>query len=105
MSASSTGDSTGDLTGTAERTSGWTRLTTGTGNVDVVGRRKLWYILFAVLIVVSVLSIGIRGFNLGIDFTGGSQIQMPGTGASGQITGDNDKALVGFLDGFAKSFA
>ena len=71
---------------TVERTSALTRLTTGTGNVDVVGRRKLWYVLFGVLMVISVLSIGIRGFNLGIDFTGGSQIQMPATGASGQIT-------------------
>ncbi|MDN5917173.1 MAG: protein translocase subunit SecF [Pseudonocardia sp.] len=71
--------------GTVERTTAWTRLTTGTGNLDVVGRRKIWYVLFAVLIVISVLSIGIRGFNLGIDFTGGSQIQMPATGASGQF--------------------
>ncbi|WP_043832218.1 F0F1 ATP synthase subunit alpha [Muricoccus aerilatus] len=30
---------------------------------------------------------------------------LEGIRASGQITGDNDKALVGFLDGFAKSFA
>lgn len=72
--------------GTIDRTSSWTRLTTGTGNVDIVGRKKLWYAMFAALIVVSVLSIAVRGFNLGIDFTGGSQIQLPGTGANGAIT-------------------
>ena len=69
-----------------ERDSALTRLTTGTGNVDIVGRRKTWYIGFGVLMLVCVLSIAIRGFNLGIDFTGGSQIQMPAAGANGPIT-------------------
>jgi preprotein translocase subunit SecF len=69
-----------------ERDSALTRLTTGTGNVDIVGRRKTWYIGFGVLMLVCVLSIVIRGFNLGIDFTGGSQIQMPAAGANGPIT-------------------
>ncbi|RZT86154.1 preprotein translocase subunit SecF [Pseudonocardia sediminis] len=88
MSTDTTVDASGDRAGQrdSERTSAWTRLTTGTGNIDVVGRKKIWYVMFAVLIVVSILSIAIRGFNLGIDFTGGSQIQLPGTGARGQIT-------------------
>lgn len=71
---------------TPERMSGWTRLTTGTAQVDVVGRRRTWYIGFGVLILVCLLSLLLRGFNLGIDFTGGSQIQMPATGANGVIT-------------------
>ncbi|MDQ4119491.1 MAG: protein translocase subunit SecF [Actinomycetota bacterium] len=69
-----------------ERDSALTRLTTGTGNIDVVGRKKTWYVAFGVLLLICVLSIAIRGFNLGIDFTGGSQIQMPATGANGPIT-------------------
>ncbi|MEJ8277685.1 protein translocase subunit SecF [Pseudonocardia spirodelae] len=69
-----------------ERLSGWTRLTTGTASVDIIGRRKVWYIGFAVLVAVCVLSLLIRGFNLGIDFTGGSQIQLPAAGANGTIT-------------------
>ncbi|MBN9738985.1 MULTISPECIES: protein translocase subunit SecF [unclassified Pseudonocardia] len=69
-----------------ERTSGWTRLTTGTASVDIVGRKKLWYIGFGVLLAVCVLSLVFRGFNLGIDFTGGSQIQLPATGANGPIS-------------------
>ncbi|MFP5068322.1 protein translocase subunit SecF [Pseudonocardia nantongensis] len=71
---------------TPERMSGWTRLTTGTAQVDVVGRRKTWYIGFGVVLLVCVLSLVLRGFNLGIDFTGGSQIQMPATGVNGAIT-------------------
>jgi preprotein translocase subunit SecF len=62
------------------------RLYTGTGAFDIVGRRKTWYVGFGVLVVVCVLSIAIRGFNLGIDFTGGSQFQMPAAGAHGTIT-------------------
>lgn len=69
-----------------ERMSGWTRLTTGTASVDIVGRTKLWYIGFGVLLAICVLSLVFRGFNLGIDFTGGSQIQLPATGANGPIS-------------------
>lgn len=69
-----------------ERMSGWTRLTTGTADVDIVGRRRTWYIGFAVLVAICLLSLVFRGFNLGIDFTGGSQIQLPATGANGVIS-------------------
>ena len=54
-----------------------TRLYTGTGAFDVVGRRKTWYVLFGVVVLICVGSIVFRGFNLGIDFTGGTQIQFP----------------------------
>ncbi|MCE0767503.1 protein translocase subunit SecF [Pseudonocardia kujensis] len=64
----------------------FSRLYTGTGAFDVVGHRKTWYVAFGALVLVCVLSIVIRGFNLGIDFTGGSQFQMPASGAAGTIT-------------------
>ncbi|WP_181784097.1 protein translocase subunit SecF [Pseudonocardia pini] len=64
----------------------FSRLYSGTGAFDIVGKRKTWYITFGVLVLVCVLSIAIRGFNLGIDFTGGSQFQMPANGAQGTIT-------------------
>jgi len=64
----------------------FSRLYSGTGAFDVVGRRKTWYVAFGALVLVCVLSIAIRGFNLGIDFTGGSQFQMPAAGAAGTIT-------------------
>ncbi|TDV48917.1 protein translocase subunit SecF [Actinophytocola oryzae] len=62
------------------------RLYTGTGAFDVVGKRKRWYLFFAVLILVCVSSFFIRGFNLGIDFTGGTRISLPAQGESGQIS-------------------
>lgn len=53
------------------------RLYTGTGGFPIVSRRKLFYTLSAVLLLISLLSIGVRGFTLGIDFEGGSRIQIP----------------------------
>ena len=42
--------------------------------VDFIGKRKLWFSISAAVIVVSILALGIRGLNLGIDFKGGTQI-------------------------------
>jgi preprotein translocase subunit SecF len=60
----------------------FSRLYTGTGAFDIVGRRKIWYIAFSLLVLVCVGSIVFRGFNLGIDFTGGTQIQFPAATAA-----------------------
>ncbi|MFD2110955.1 protein translocase subunit SecF [Thiorhodococcus fuscus] len=46
------------------------------GNIDFVARRKLAYVLSAVAILVSSLSLAIKGLDLGLDFTGGTQVEM-----------------------------
>src|SRR5882672_8872951 len=38
---------------------------------DVVGTRFYWYLFTTVLILISLASIALQGFNLGIDFAGG----------------------------------
>jgi preprotein translocase subunit SecF len=48
-------------------------------NYDFVGRRRRWYAISGVLLVICALSFGIRGFNLGIEFRGGSSFQFPAT--------------------------
>ncbi|WP_405177178.1 protein translocase subunit SecF [Nocardia sp. NBC_01377] len=53
------------------------RLYTGTGGFEIVGRRRFYYALSAAFVVISLLSIAVRGFTLGIDFEGGSRIQLP----------------------------
>ena len=68
-------------------------LYTGTGSFDIVGKRKIWYILFGSLMLICLLSIIFRGFNLGIDFQGGTQIQFPAAGAHGTITVEQTKAV------------
>lgn len=63
------------LTGTSEHRS--ERLHTGYGVIDFVGRRKLWYSITAGLIAIAVVAMLGRGFNLGIDFEGGTKMSMP----------------------------
>ncbi|WP_206789774.1 protein translocase subunit SecF [Amycolatopsis sp. MtRt-6] len=67
------------------------RLYVGTGAFDVVGKRKRWYVFFGALVLVCLASMIIRGFNLGIDFEGGTQIQMPANGIHGVITEEQAK--------------
>jgi preprotein translocase subunit SecF len=69
-----------------KKASVFTRLYTGTGAFDIVGKRRIWYALFGTLVLVCVASIVFRGFNLGIDFTGGTQIQFPSAGTSAPAT-------------------
>lgn len=52
------------------------RLYHGLTTVDFVGRRKIWFTVSAVIIVLGLGSLAIRGFNLGIDFKGGSSWEV-----------------------------
>lgn len=44
--------------------------------IDFVGKRKYFLILSAALILISLISIGVRGFNFGVDFAGGTEITL-----------------------------
>lgn len=60
----------------------FTELRNGTADIDFVGPRRRWFTISAVIIAISVLSLGLRqgpgelGLNLSIDFIGGSSIQV-----------------------------
>lgn len=43
---------------------------------NIVGTRKWWFLLSALIIIPGLISIFTRGFNLGIDFTGGTLIDL-----------------------------
>ncbi|MDQ3887472.1 MAG: protein translocase subunit SecF, partial [Actinomycetota bacterium] len=62
------------------------RLYRGTGAFDIVGRRRIWYAATLMLFLICLGSMVFRGFNLGIDFEGGTRVQLPATGANGPIT-------------------
>lgn len=49
------------------------------GNVsyDFVGRRKTWYLISAIILIVAVGSLVFRGLNFGIEFEGGSEFRIP----------------------------
>ncbi|GAA4826562.1 protein translocase subunit SecF [Actinomycetospora corticicola] len=55
----------------------------GNGGLDIVGRSKTWYAVFAGIVVVCLLSMILRGFNFSIDFEGGTSVQFPARGATG----------------------
>ena len=58
------------------------RLYTGTGAFEVVGRRRLWYAVSGVIVAIAILSILLRGFTFGIDFKGGTTVSLPAAGAT-----------------------
>src|SRR5437879_4632448 len=64
------------------------RLYTGTGAFEVIGRRRLWYGISGAIVAVAIVSIVLRGFTFGIDFKGGTTVSMPAAGGTGtaQVT-------------------
>ena len=44
--------------------------------IDVIGHRKIFYIISGAVIAAGVLFFAIRGFNYGIDFTGGTMLEL-----------------------------
>ncbi|MGH3969914.1 MAG: protein translocase subunit SecF, partial [Mycobacterium sp.] len=53
------------------------RLYTGTGAFEVVGRRRLWYAVSGTIVAIAIASIVLRGFTFGIDFKGGTTVSFP----------------------------
>ncbi|MBS9532127.1 protein translocase subunit SecF [Mycobacterium sp. M1] len=53
------------------------RLYTGTGAFEVIGKRRMWYVISGAMVAIAILSILIRGFTFGIDFAGGTKVSFP----------------------------
>ncbi|OPX15540.1 protein translocase subunit SecF [Gordonia sp. i37] len=68
------------------------RLYTGTGAFEVIGKRRMWYLVTALILAVGIISIGVRQFTFGIDFEGGTQISIP---VSQGITSQSVEDIVG----------
>jgi len=71
------------------------RLYNGQSSIDFIGRTRTWYILSAVILLLSVGALFFRGLNLGIEFRGGADFSVPNAtctveqarGASEDFTG------------------
>jgi preprotein translocase subunit SecF len=60
-------------------------LYSGRVSIDVVGRRKLWYAIAIVLVIIAIVAPVARGgFNFGIEFRGGSEFRIDGVGDTSQ---------------------
>ncbi|MBV9099235.1 MAG: protein translocase subunit SecF, partial [Frankiaceae bacterium] len=59
-----------------------TRLYRGELSYDFIGRRKVWYAVSGLLMVLSIVSILVRGLHPSIDFKGGVVFQFPKAGHS-----------------------
>ena len=75
----------------------WYRLYNGLTNYEFVGRWKRWFAFSAAVIILGLATLGARGLNLGIDFTGGTDWQVPAETATVAQTRDVLRPL-GFAD-------
>jgi preprotein translocase subunit SecF len=53
------------------------RLYTGTGGFEVIGRRRMWYAISGAIVAIAIAAIVLRGFTFGIDFAGGTKVSFP----------------------------
>jgi preprotein translocase subunit SecF len=61
-------------------------LYSGRRSFDFVAHRKRWYAIAAVAIIVSLLGLGVRGLNAGLEFRGGSEFRISGVHDTSQLT-------------------
>jgi preprotein translocase subunit SecF len=53
------------------------RLYNGEAGLDVIGKRRLWFKVTGVVVLLCVLLMVVRGFNFGIEFAGGNSLRVP----------------------------
>src|ERR1700681_2099420 len=66
----------------AKRPNVFVRIYRGGTSFDFVGHRRWWYALSGIIIVAGLASFGVKGFNWGIEFKGGTSWEVPAHGAS-----------------------
>src|SRR5580700_6945883 len=65
-----------------ERPNPFVRVYRGETKFDFVGRRRWWFAVSGLIIVLGLVSFGAKGFNWGIDFKGGTAWLVPANGAT-----------------------
>jgi preprotein translocase SecF subunit len=76
----------------------------GKTTIDFMGKRRMWYTISALLILAGMVSVFMKGLNLGIDFLGGTElvVQFQTEVPIGDVRAAMDKA--GFTRAEIKSF-
>ena len=75
-----------------------------TPTIDFMGKRRITYVISALLMIGSFVLLGVRGLNLGIDFTGGVVIEVSYPGAANVDSARDALAKAGFPDAQVQSF-
>lgn len=81
------------------------RLYHGEVSYDFVGRRRTWYSISGVILVVVIAVLGLKGLNLGIEFKGGAEFQLKSANASVETArtaaaeAGHDEAIVTLIGG------
>jgi preprotein translocase subunit SecF len=60
------------------------RLYRGEADLNIIGRRKLWFLISAACVLIAIGSFAFNRFELGIEFAGGTSITVPATTAQGK---------------------
>jgi preprotein translocase subunit SecF len=69
------------------------RLYRGEVSIDFVGRKKLWYTISGLILVISIVAVLVRGLAFSVDFKGGATYQFSASGAtSAEVTSVVDNA-------------
>jgi len=71
------------------------QLYTGQRSVDFVGRRWTWYAISGVIVLVAILALSLKGLNMGLEFTGGTQYTITTSGSASQKMADELRSAVG----------
>lgn len=69
------------------------RLYYGETDFQIISRAKVWFAISGTLIVIGLVALGVRGLNLGIDFTGGNQWEVAANGVTAGEAEDAVEAL------------
>ena len=73
-------------------------------NIDFMGQRKLAMMFSGILLLVSLMSFGVRGLNYGIDFTGGTLIEVGYTQSADLVQVRADLAEAGYAEAIVQYF-
>ena len=77
------------------------RLYRGDVSIDFVGRRKTWYLMSLVIVVVAVATLLLRGLNFGIEFRGGVEFNAQIADPSSHVKQVNDAVVGTDIEGAA----
>ncbi|PBC81315.1 preprotein translocase subunit SecF [Streptomyces sp. 2224.1] len=71
------------------------RLYRGEVGYDFIGKRKIWYGLSILITIVAIVGLGVRGLNMGIEFSGGAVFTTPKTSVSTTEAQHNAESAAG----------